>query len=56
MENEEQETDTRLTLRVPANLIHALRQSAKQNDRSVNAEIIRAIKEHLGEQEKRVHN
>ncbi len=42
-----QEKETRITIRFPADVIAVLRQLAKQHDRSLNGEIVRALREYI---------
>ena len=44
MENKQ---EIRITVRFPAELIEALRPLAKQEDRSLNGEIVQAVREYL---------
>jgi predicted transcriptional regulator len=50
----EQPTTTSITIRIPAEIAELLRRLAKQHDRSLNGEIVRALREyaaqHRGEQ------
>ncbi|HET8909411.1 MAG TPA: Arc family DNA-binding protein [Ktedonobacterales bacterium] len=47
---------TNITIRLPAAIAEVLRRLAKQHDRSLNGEIVRALREyteqHRGEQQK----
>jgi len=45
------ETKT-LTIRLPAHLLEQIREVAKQNNRSLNGEILTAIEEHIKKQKK----
>jgi hypothetical protein len=40
------------TVRFPDSLLQQIRESAKQNNRSVNGEIVTAIEEHIKRQKK----
>ena len=46
--------DIKITIRIPAEIAALMRQLAKRNDRSLNGEIVRALREyaetHKGEQ------
>ncbi len=44
-------TDKAFTLRLPDDLYEAMQLLAKENERSMNGEIILAIKKHLAEQQ-----
>jgi hypothetical protein len=44
MDNHEQET--KITIRIPAAIAEQMRQLAKQHDRSLNGEIVRALREY----------
>jgi hypothetical protein len=39
--------ETKLTLRIPAAIAEAMRQLATQHDRSLNGEIVRALREYV---------
>ena len=39
--------DIRITLRIPADVAESMKQSAHENDRSLNGEIVRAMREYL---------
>ena len=43
---ETQARETRITIRIPAEIAEALRRLAKQHDRSLNGEIVRALREY----------
>ena len=43
---DKQEQETRITIRIPAEIAEMLRQLAKQHDRSLNGEIVRALREY----------
>ena len=47
------EQEIRITVRFPASLIEALRPLAKQEDRSLNGEIVQAVREYLKRKQKR---
>jgi len=38
--------ETKLTIRIPAGIAEMLRRLAKQHDRSLNGEIVRALREY----------
>ncbi|HET8906812.1 MAG TPA: Arc family DNA-binding protein [Ktedonobacterales bacterium] len=42
----EQQPPTSITIRIPAEIAAMLRRLAKQNDRSLNGEIVRALREY----------
>jgi hypothetical protein len=46
-----QQTHTSITIRVPAEIMELLRVLAKQHDRSLNGEIVRALREYTGKHE-----
>jgi predicted transcriptional regulator len=41
-----------LTIRLPEHLLQQMREVAKQNNRSLNGEVLQAIEEHLKKQRK----
>lgn len=41
-----QQGDTKITIRIPAEITEMLRHLAKQHDRSLNGEIVRALREY----------
>jgi predicted HicB family RNase H-like nuclease len=41
-----------LTIRLPERLLQQIREAAKQNNRSLNGEVLTAIEEHLKKQRK----
>jgi predicted transcriptional regulator len=43
---DKQERETRITIRIPAEIAELLRRLAKQHDRSLNGEIVRALREY----------
>jgi hypothetical protein len=45
MDNHEQET--KITIRIPTGIAEQMRQLAKQHDRSLNGEIVRALREYI---------
>ena len=42
-----QREDIRITLRMPAEVAEGMKLSAHENDRSLNGEIVRALREYL---------
>jgi predicted transcriptional regulator len=42
----EKQPPTNITIRIPAEIAEALRRLAKQHDRSLNGEIVRALREY----------
>lgn len=49
----EKQREIKITVRFPAALIEALRPLAKQEDRSLNGEIVQAVREYLKRKPKR---
>jgi predicted transcriptional regulator len=47
---DKQEWETRITIRIPAEIAEKLRKLAKQHDRSLNGEIVRALREYTEKQ------
>ena len=47
-----QREDIRITLRMPADVAEGMKQSAHENDRSLNGEIVRALREYLAKQKR----
>ncbi len=43
---DKREKETRITIRIPAAIAEMLRRLAKQHDRSLNGEIVRALREY----------
>ena len=43
----DKQRDIKITVRFPADLIEALRPLAQQEDRSLNGEIVQAVREYL---------
>lgn len=39
--------EVKITLRMPADVAAGMKQSAQENDRSLNGEIVRALREYL---------
>ncbi|HEX5440051.1 MAG TPA: Arc family DNA-binding protein [Ktedonobacterales bacterium] len=54
-EQDEKPAITNLTIRLPAEIAAALRRLAKQHDRSLNGEIVRALREYIQYAEKQKH-
>lgn len=48
----ERRGDIKITLRLPADVAEGMKQSAQQNDRSLNGEIVRALREYLAKQKR----
>jgi hypothetical protein len=44
----EKQQPTSITIRIPAEIAETLRRLAKQHDRSLNGEIVRALREYIG--------
>jgi predicted transcriptional regulator len=44
---DKQGEESRITIRIPAEIAKMLRQLAKQHDRSLNGEIVRALREFI---------
>ena len=44
---EKQQEEVKITLRMPADVAEGMKQSAHENDRSLNGEIVRALREYL---------
>jgi predicted transcriptional regulator len=44
--------EVRITIRFPREVAEALKTLAKQNDRSINGEVVRAVREHLERQQR----
>jgi len=44
--DKQQPATTSITIRIPAEIAELLRQLAKQHDRSLNGEIVRALREY----------
>lgn len=49
---DKQQKDVRITLRMPADVAKGMKQSAQENDRSFNGEIVRALREYLAKQKR----
>jgi hypothetical protein len=41
-----------LTIRLPAHLLEQMKETAKQNNRSLNGEVLTAMEEHIKKQRK----
>jgi predicted transcriptional regulator len=48
-----QTAEVKITLRVPADVAEMMKQLARANDRSLNGELVRAIREYIARQQKR---
>ena len=48
---DQQREAIRITLRIPADVAAGMKQSAQENDRSLNGEIVRALREYLAKRE-----
>jgi hypothetical protein len=46
----EQQSDVKITVRIPHDVAEAMRRLAERNDRSLNGEIVRALREHVRRQ------
>ncbi len=44
--------ETKLTVRMPADVADGMKASANANDRSLNGEIVRALREYLARQQR----
>jgi hypothetical protein len=44
--------EVKITLRVPADVAAGMKQCAQQNDRSLNGEIVRALRDYLAKQKR----
>ena len=47
-----QHEDIRITLRMPADVAEGMKQAAHENDRSLNGEIVRALREYLAKRKR----
>jgi hypothetical protein len=45
--------ETRITIRFPRQVADAIKQSAKENDRSINSEVVRAVREYIARQRRK---
>ncbi|MGH2514558.1 MAG: Arc family DNA-binding protein [Ktedonobacterales bacterium] len=48
--DKQQEEDVKITLRVPADVAETMKRLARENDRSLNGELVRAIREYITRQ------
>jgi hypothetical protein len=46
-----QQQEVKITLRLPADVAEAMKQSAHANDRSLNGEVVRALREYLAKRQ-----
>ena len=44
--------EVKITIRIPAEIAEEMRRLAKRHDRSLNGEIVRALREYVAHQEK----
>ena len=49
---EKQQEEIKITLRLPAEVAEDMKRSARENDRSLNGEIVRALREYLAKQKR----
>jgi predicted transcriptional regulator len=49
---EKQQEEVKITLRVPPDVAETMKQLARANDRSLNGELVRAIREYIARQQK----
>ena len=45
--------ETRITMRFPRQVADAIKQLAAKNDRSINSEVLRAVREYLARQRRK---
>jgi predicted transcriptional regulator len=45
--------ETRITIRCPRPVADAIKQLAAQNDRSINSEVVRAVREYIARQRRK---
>ncbi len=45
--------EAHITVRIPADIAEAMRQLAKQHDRSLNGELVRAMREYIEKHQQR---
>jgi hypothetical protein len=45
--------ETRITMRFPRQVADAIKQLAAQNDRSINSEVVRAVREYIARQRRK---
>ena len=50
---DKQREEVKITLRVPPDVADAMKRLAHANDRSLNGELVRAIREYIARQQKR---
>lgn len=50
---DKQHVEVKITLRMPAEVAEGMKLSARENDRSLNGEIVRALREYLARREDR---
>jgi predicted transcriptional regulator len=50
---ERQEQEVKITLRAPAELAESMKRLAREHDRSLNGELVWAIREYIARQQKR---
>jgi predicted transcriptional regulator len=53
---ETKEPETKITVRIPAEIADKMRQLAKRHDRSLNGEIVRALREYTERTERSAEN
>lgn len=52
MDTPHEHEEVKITLRMPANVAAGMKQSAQENDRSLNGEIVRALRDYLAKQKR----
>jgi predicted transcriptional regulator len=50
---EKRQEEAKITLRVPAEVAETMKRLARENDRSLNGELVRAIREYIARQQRR---
>ena len=45
--------ETRITIRFPRQVADAIKQLAAENDRSINSEVVRAVREYIARQRRK---
>ena len=50
---EQQQEEVKITLRVPPEVADEMKRLARMNDRSLNGELVRAIREYISRQRRR---
>jgi predicted transcriptional regulator len=50
---DKQQEEVKITLRVPPEVAHEMKRLARTNDRSLNGELVRAIREYITRQRRR---